>query len=110
MISTEKIVSELRNEADVDFVSIPMIAGTVEEDLALKDPEEVRRWTLAVARGLMTRGVYPGDYDNATKITFWPGTPDEHLKRIETEWVAMGKRPDFDKPICWFGLLRPEAT
>jgi len=48
--------------------------------------------------------VYPGDYDHATTMLFWPGEPEALLKRIKAEWIAMGTTPTLEHPICWFGL------
>ena len=32
------------------------------------------------------------------------------LKRIESEWIAMGTTPTLEHPICWFGLKRSEPV
>jgi len=53
---------------------------------------------------LMALDVYPGDYDHATTMLFWPGEPEALLKRIKAEWIAMGTTPTLEHPICWFGL------
>lgn len=103
----ERTVCELRNEADIDFMSLPFIAGGLREDLDLKTQHDIRRHTLDVIERLMARGVYPGDYDHAIHMAFWPGEPSEHLRRIEAEWIAMGKTPTLEHPICWLGL-KPE--
>ncbi|WP_129220528.1 hypothetical protein [Lichenibacterium ramalinae] len=100
----ERTVAELRNEADIDFIDLPFIAGSLREDLDLKTQDEIRRHTLEVVRRLMDRGVYPGDYDHAIHMAFWPGEPSEHLRRIEAEWIAMGKPLTLSDPICWLGL------
>ncbi len=100
----EKTARELRNEADVDFISLPLIAESLREDLDLKSQKDIRRHTLDVIERLMARGVYPGDYDYATKLSFWAGEPSEHLRRIEIEWIAMGKTPTLAESICWLGL------
>ena len=113
MSEIDRITSELRNEADIDFFDISLIAGTVQEDLGLRSEREIRRCTLEVIRGLMARGVYPGDYtmeglQRGEGFQFWSGEPDELLKRIEAEWIALGKTPNLAEPICWFAL-RPQA-
>jgi hypothetical protein len=97
----DRTVRELRNEADIDFIDLPFIAGSLREDLDLKTQEEIRRHTLDVIRRLMERGVYPGDYDHAIHMAFWPGEPSGHLRRIEAEWIAMGKPLTLSDPICW---------
>ena len=108
MTYIETAISEFRNEADRDFISLCLIAGDVEYDLALVDQQEIRDKSLQIVRGLMDRDVYPGDYTLESLKTvgfmFWPGTPDELVKRIETEWIALGKTPDLVDSICWFAL------
>ena len=103
----ERTARELRNEAELDFIDLPFIAGSLREDLDLKTQEDIRRHTLDVIRRLMERGVYPGDYDHAIDMAFWPCEPSEHLLRIEAEWIAMGQPPTLSDPICWLGL-KPE--
>lgn len=100
----ERTAVELRAEADVDFISLPLIAESLREDLGLQSEQDIRRHTLDVIERLMARGVYPGDHDDATILSFWPGKPSEHLRRIETEWIAMGKTPTLAESICWLGL------
>ncbi len=106
----ERTTCELRAEADVDFFDVSLIAESLREDLDLQSQEEIRRCTLDVIGRLMTLDVYPGDYDHATTILFWPGEPEVLLKRIEAEWVAMGTTPTLEHPICWFGLKRSEPV
>lgn len=100
----ERLASEFRAVADVDFFDVSFIAESLREDLDLRDQKDIRPYTLRMIRRLMELGVCPGDYDYARTISFWPGEPDELVKRIEAEWIAMGKTPDLENPICWFGL------
>lgn len=100
----EQMTRELRDEADIDFVEVPFIAESLREHLGLQSQHDIRRCTLNVIERLMARGVYPGDYDFATTISFWPGEPSEHLQRIEAEWIVMGQTPTSAAPICWLGL------
>ncbi|RYC33467.1 hypothetical protein D3273_03065 [Lichenibacterium minor] len=99
-----KTVEDLRAEADVDFIDVSFIAESLREDLDLKNQSDIRRHTLEVIGRLMMQGVYPGDYDYAATLAFWSGEPSEHLKRIEAEWIAMGRTPTSVEPICWLGL------
>ena len=103
----KRTVKELRAEADIDFIDVSFIAESLREDLDLKTQHDIRRHTLDVIERLMAQGVYPGDYDHAIHLAFWPGEPSEHLRRIEAEWIAMGKTPTLEHPICWLGL-KPE--
>lgn len=100
----ERTIQELRDEAEIDFVSLPLIAESVREELDLQSQEEIRRHALDVVQRLTALGVYPGDYDHAVTMSFWSGTEHELVKRIEAEWIAMGTTPTLEHPICWFGL------
>ena len=106
----ENTVRELRDEASVDFISLPLIAESLREDLDLQTQKDIRRHAIEVIRRLMQLGICPGDYDLAVTISFWPGSLDELLKRIEAEWIAMGRSPTLEHPICWFGLKHPEPA
>jgi len=110
MSDIERMISEFRAEADIDFLEVPFIAESLREHLCLRGQEEIRRCTLDVIERLMALGVYPGDYDYATTMSFWPGEPGDLLKRIEGEWIAIGKTPTSAEPICWFGLKRSEPV
>ena len=110
MSEIQRITNELRAEAEIDFFDVSFIAGSIREDLDVQNQEELRCNTLDVIQRLMALGVYPGDYDYATTMNFWLGEPDILLKRIEAEWIAMGKTPTLEQPVCWFGLKRSEAT
>ena len=100
----EKIASELRDEANVDFLSLPFIIGSAQEEMHLRGDDEIRLTVLEIVKRLMQSNIYPGDYDYATHILFWPGTPGEILSRIEDEWTSFGTMPDEERPICWFAL------
>ena len=56
MREVEQIVSEFRNEADIDFVSLPHIASAVEHDLGLEGQGEICRYALEVVK--VTSGYY----------------------------------------------------
>ena len=100
----EGMAQQLRAEADIDFFDISLIAEPLRERLGLQSQDDIRHHTLRVIERLIALGVKPGDYDYATTISFWPGTPAELLDRIETEWVALGRTPDLGESICWFSL------
>ncbi len=112
MIVIEAEIEGWCNEANVDVTGLCHIASSVENDLGINNQDDIRNHTLQIVRGLVARSVLPGDYnygDHPDQIEFWPGTPDELLKRIETEWIALGKTPTLAEPICWFAL-RPAHT
>ncbi len=100
----ERSARDLRSEAEVDFFDISMIAEPLRERLGLRNQDEIRHYSLSVIARLMMLDVYPGDYDYAAKIKFWIGEPSDLIKRIESEWIAIGHTPNLEKSICWFGL------
>ena len=104
----ERTARELRNEAELDFIDLPFIAGSLREDLDLKTQEDIRRHTLDVIRRLMERGVYPGDYDHAIHMVFWPGEPSEHLRRIGPD-RGRGSQWASPHPVRPYLLARPQA-
>ena len=105
----ERTVGEIRAEADIDFISLPYIAESLREDLDLTAQDIIRRHTVEVIRRMMERGIYPGDYTlddlvSGRGFQFRPGTPDDLLSWIESEWIALGHTPTLEDPICWFAL------
>ncbi len=103
-----KILAELRDEANIDFIDLPQIASAARYDLSFESEKDIRQCSLEIAKGLMELGVFPGDYDYADQLNFWPGTINDHVMRIEAEWIAMGRTPTLADPICWFGLRSSE--
>ena len=104
----ERTVRELRDEVEIDFINLPLISEFLREDLDLKDQSEIRGLSLDVIDRLLELGVCPGDYVGGAKLAFWRGETKDWLKRIKTEWIAMGQTPTLEHPICWFGLKRLE--
>jgi len=72
-----RIVSEFRDEADIDFLNLPHIASAVQYGLGLRSQQKIRRYALEVVKSLMAAGVYPGDYTLESlareSFQFWPG-------------------------------------
>jgi len=114
MHDVARIISKFRKEADVDFIELPHIASAVQYGLGLRSQQEIRHYALEVVRGLMARGVYPGDYTLESLaregFQFWTGEPDRLLKRIEADWISLGKMPDLEHSICWFALRSAEVV
>lgn len=103
------LIEGYRDEANIDFISLGAIAGDVRFDLKINDPQAIRSKSLEIVRALMGRGVFPGNYTleslRREGFSFWPGTPDELIRRIEDAWIALKRTPDLDD-ICWFALKR----
>ena len=111
MEKLKKLTSELRAEADIDFLDLPFIAASVRRELDLRDNDEICHHTLDVVRDLMDVGVFAGDYtlDDLTSgrgFQFRCGEASEIISWIKAEWSALGHVPTQEEPICWFSLRR----
>jgi hypothetical protein len=102
MIQTDELVANYVRHADVDYVGLWQIVARIREDLGIHDDGEVRVKSLEVVRGLLERGLYPGDYLKAG-FRFWNDkSVDRVLARIDREWKAQKHDPGLVDPICWF--------
>lgn len=100
------IISSFVKHADVDYVGLWQIAKAAREKLGARAPEEVRRLSLEIVRGLYEEGLRPGNYDYGTHMDFWPDKGCQAmLDRIEREWIELNADPTHLNPICSF--LRP---
>jgi hypothetical protein len=95
------VINYVRHAGD-DYVGLWMIVARLREQHGVSDRAALMDAALAVVRGLMARGVWPGGYTRAG-FAFWP--PDEAAAeaRIRREWAALGHDPDLAEPICWLG-------
>lgn len=118
MINVDKMAADFAAEATSDHVGLWQIAKRVEYHLdpideltyraGTHDQREIRHYGMEVVSRLMVAGLRACDYctpdPTLTGIRFWTGTPEDQMKRIETEWTALGRNPDHLEPICWFAL------
>jgi hypothetical protein len=57
-----EIVDDYMRHAHADYVGLWQIANRIRENLGLADGKEVQQQTLIAVRGLIDRGLRPGDY------------------------------------------------
>ncbi|WP_245501382.1 hypothetical protein [Lichenibacterium minor] len=115
MSGLEKLISEFRAEADIDFLDLPFVAESVRMRLDLHGQDEIRHHTLESVRRLMELNVYPGDYTledlmSGRGFQFRCGSAEELMSWIESEWTEMGHTPTQEHPICWFALKGSKTT
>lgn len=111
MDKIEKLVADLRAEADIDFLDLPFIAASIRRELGLQDQDEIRRHTLSMIKSLISVDVHAGDYtlddlENGRGFQFRCGNSDAIISWVEAEWIALGHTPTQEQPICWFSLRR----
>ncbi|MBI3708672.1 MAG: hypothetical protein HY246_13490 [Proteobacteria bacterium] len=97
-----ELVEGYMREAEIDYVGLWQIPGTIRHCLGIHDDDEVREKSLEVVKGLLERGLYPGTFFYS-KFSFWIGLgADLVLAQIEKEWKALKHDPDLLDSICWF--------
>lgn len=103
----DDLIEGYRDEANIDFISLGAIVADVKIDLEIDDPKEIMTKSIQIVKALMERGVFPGNYTleslRREGFSFWPGTPDELIRRIQDAWIVLNRTPDLDD-ICWFAL------
>jgi hypothetical protein len=105
MTIMDEIVDEYLEEAQRDFISLPMLSCAARQWLDARNTEETRKLSLEMAQRLYEHGLRPGDYNLGTELDYWPDEGCEAmLGRIEREWIAAGEDPNLEFPVCWFGL------
>jgi hypothetical protein len=98
----DPIVEDFLTEAQQDWIGLWAIEGAVEHDLHLSDNAEIKARTLDVVRGLLKRGLWPGNFGTDKKFHEW-NLPDAAacLARIDNEWdISEGHSLALDA-ICW---------
>ena len=108
-MTLDDLIKEICDEAKISFVSMWHIVNDIESDLKIKNIGEVRANSIKIVSALMEHDIFPGNYTleglRQEGFSFWPGTPDELIRRIEDAWTALNRMPDVDD-ICWFALKR----
>ncbi len=103
MSTIDSIVEDFLIEAQQDWIGLWAIEGAVESDLKLTNSEEIKARTLDVVRGLLKRGLWPGNFGNDKKFYEWD-LPDaaDCLARIDKEWDIVEGHSLALNAICWF--------
>jgi hypothetical protein len=99
----EELLQDFAEEGREDHVGLWEIVRAVREDLGVSDTAEVRQVTLDLIGGLLRRyGMEAGrpapDWRNFLP---WGLSPEETIRRIEAEWLALGRDPSLWE-IVWF--------
>ena len=115
----ESIQQQLLARAQYDWLGLWVIIRKMKEVRPVSPPEGVQKMTLQVVRELLEAGwvkagnptffieaasPQPGA-PGGRNIRFipWPCTPEETLKRIESEWNRLGTEPSLGE-IVWFEI------
>jgi hypothetical protein len=101
LIDLEELREHLLAECREDEVGLWYITKGVRDLLGTQDPAELRRITLHLVRELLQSGeVIAGWYAPSDsglphwRIVSWPGSIEEILDRINTEWDHLGREPN----------------
>jgi hypothetical protein len=105
----EEVLEDLVEEGREDFVGLWEVIRYVREDLEVEDDAEVRRVTLGLAEEMLKRhgmlaGVPSRDWGD---FLAWDLPPDQVIRRIEAEWLALGRDPSLWE-VVWF--IAPERA
>jgi hypothetical protein len=103
MWTVETIIEDFVKEAQEDFLGLWAIVGAVRDRLNITTNEEIKVRTLDVVRGLLDRGLWPGNFGSDKKFYQWD-LPDASacLARIDREWDVTKGYPVALDAICWF--------
>ncbi|MEV4144325.1 hypothetical protein AB0J40_11685 [Amycolatopsis sp. NPDC049691] len=102
MSSYQEDLDYLLDYAREDWVGLSPV-GAVAGALAGKGAtfDQLTSALLAVIGDLSDRGAVPGDLvDQDPGFRPWPGTRDEHLRRIAAEVAALGRLPETGE-VAW---------
>ena len=104
----ETAIEHIAAWGDDDWIGLWLIAQYVADDLEIEDREEALEATLAIVRGLLTRGFRagPSPVENVgVKFVPWrEQDPDAVLAFIRREWMRRDDFPSWGDP--WFAAGR----
>jgi hypothetical protein len=97
----EEIGKMLADEVQTDCVGLWAVLWEVKQRLPSLTPAEARTTVLSIVREAIEQEVImPADVVNIRAVP-WDASPREALKRIESEWLALGREPTIGE-IVWF--------
>jgi len=102
-MTTEDVLDSLEAECHQDHVGLWELIHAAHLDLGAEDPASTRELTLRLARGLICeRGVQVGfPAEDGRHFEPWNLTPEQAIRRIEEEWIALGREPNIGE-VAWF--------
>jgi hypothetical protein len=105
-MNEEAVLNGLVDFAQDDWLPLWVIVQDVQELLGIDDPDATLEATVAVARGLLKRGLLAGESPVSSAVRFkaWADQdPDSVADHIRSEWRQRGGLPSWgDCP--WFAL------
>src|ERR1051326_3016677 len=102
-MTRQDVLDELVAECHVDHVGLWEVINAAYFDLGANGPEEKRDVTLALVRELLCKhGMQVGfPAPGGRDFEPWKLTPEQALRRIEDEWIALGREPNIGE-VAWF--------
>jgi hypothetical protein len=103
MLPQPQLLEDLVAECRQDHVGLWEIVNAVRDELEPCDEAELKRRTQELLGQLLTeRGMRVGQpAGDGRGFVAWNASRDEAVRRIMSEWAALGKDPDIGD-IAWF--------
>src|SRR5262245_31548500 len=91
----EEVLEDLVQEGREDFVGLWEVIRYVRGDLGVEDDPEVRQVTLGLVEEMLKgHGMLAGEPSRDwSEFLSWNLPPDQAVRRIEAEWLALGREP-----------------
>lgn len=98
----DKIIDDYAREVEFDYVCLVQIPAAIARAFNSNSHTELRDESLVVVRGLLERGLRPGDYRREGFMVWNEITIEAILSRIRAAWPAAPHLPTLEFPIRWF--------
>ena len=105
MKTINEYVEDITRSITQDYEGLWQVASFFRDRLKIQSDAEVKEKSFEVIRKLMARNIMPGNLAAKGGFTFWQGTPEELLARIDAEWPKTGI-PRLSYTECWFALKK----
>lgn len=102
-MTPEEVLDSLVEECREDHIGLWRIVNAVRFDLGSADPAQTRTLALGLVRSLLQeRGIQVGwPAPDGRHFIPWNLTPDQAMRRIESEWTTLGREPNIGE-LAWF--------
>ncbi len=102
-MTANDVLDSLTEQCRVDHVGLWQIVSAVQFDLGTTEPTQTRAVTMQLVSSLIRdRGVVVGHpTPDGRYFVAWHLPPEAAVRRIEQEWLALGREPDIGE-IAWF--------
>jgi hypothetical protein len=110
-MTAQNVLENLAEECQTDHIGLWEIVDAVRNDLGSTNPADIRQQTLRLVRDLLCmRGMQVGHpAPDGRRFIAWALSPDEAVRRIEAEWLALGREPNIGE-VAWFTCAEEPAT